>query len=78
MMLVRRFLLHLGAIAQLGERLAGSEEVVGSNPSGSTFVTQLMLHFGRFSALFLHVIVFGHICHVENLLKSVHKCHNML
>ena len=26
-----------GAVAQLGERLTGSQEVVGSIPSGSTF-----------------------------------------
>ena len=28
-----------GAIAQLGERLHGMQEVVGSNPIGSIFVT---------------------------------------
>ena len=27
----------LGAVAQLGERLAGSQKVTGSNPVGSTF-----------------------------------------
>ena len=28
----------LGAIAQLGERVAGSDEVVGSSPTGSTAI----------------------------------------
>jgi PD-(D/E)XK endonuclease len=30
-------LTRLGAIAQLGERVAGSDEVAGSSPAGSTF-----------------------------------------
>ena len=32
--------IKLGAIAQLGERLNGIQEVVGSIPSGSTKVTR--------------------------------------
>jgi hypothetical protein len=34
---------HLGAIAQLGERLHGMQEVVGSNPIGSIFITSLFI-----------------------------------
>ena len=34
--------LYLGAIAQLGERLHGMQEVVGSNPTGSIFY--ILLH----------------------------------
>jgi hypothetical protein len=37
-----RLLLH-GAIAQLGERLNGIQEVVGSIPSGSTNPTYFMM-----------------------------------
>ena len=32
-----------GAVAQLGERLNGIEEVVGSNPISSTFTLELTL-----------------------------------
>ena len=34
-----------GAVAQLGERLTGSQEVVGSIPSGSTFLNILYILF---------------------------------
>ena len=35
----------LGAIAQLGERLAGSQKVAGSSPAGSTSETRLNCGF---------------------------------
>jgi hypothetical protein len=37
----RRAELEIGAIAQLGERFNGIEEVVGSIPSGSTITNRL-------------------------------------
>jgi hypothetical protein len=33
-----------GAIAQLGERLAGSQKVAGSSPAGSIYNYEQMLH----------------------------------
>jgi hypothetical protein len=36
---------RFGAIAQLGERFNGIEEVVGSIPSGSTNQSLILLHF---------------------------------
>jgi hypothetical protein len=38
-----RSILEYGAIAQLGERFNGIEEVVGSIPSGSTITNSLIL-----------------------------------
>ena len=37
--------LNYGAIAQLGERFAGSEEVGGSSPPGSTKCLTFRTHF---------------------------------
>jgi hypothetical protein len=49
---------YFGAIAQLGERLHGMQEVVGSNPIGSIFpmISELLLrervNFDAFSVFF--------------------------
>ncbi len=43
--MILRFMLfcRYGAIAQLGERFAGSEEVGGSSPPGSTIIVPIIL-----------------------------------
>ena len=46
-------LLYFGAIAQLGERLHGMQEVVGSNPIGSIF-TYLTVHIKLITAQMMY------------------------
>ena len=59
---------QLGAIAQLGERLHGMQEVVGSNPIGSTSRNLPQLSHRKFS---FHKIPIKYLLHMAELLLTI-------